>query len=256
MAPYVATIIAVAGPGRPGTGTGCRRKAVRQGMTTTPRTLRDPYAAAAASAARLAELTGCPAHDAAVVLGSGWLPAADALGTPDAAGAAGRPRRIPAAHRRRPRARRPVGPGRAAAGAGLPRPHPPVRGARGRPQVVHGVRTAVAAGCRVDRADQRLRRHPPPAIGVGQPVLISDHLNLTARSPLAGPPPPDGLRLAGSPTCPTCTRRGCARIARAADPELAEGVYAALPGPHYETPAEIRDAGRDGRRPGRHVHRA
>ena len=44
----------------------------------------NPYAAAAASAARLAQLTGQPAHDAAVVLGSGWAPAADAMGVPDA----------------------------------------------------------------------------------------------------------------------------------------------------------------------------
>jgi purine-nucleoside phosphorylase len=29
-------------------------------------------------------------------------------------------------------------------------------------------------------------------------------------------------------------------LAREVDPELAEGVYAGLPGPHYETPAEIR----------------
>src|SRR5207302_10815941 len=29
-------------------------------------------------------------------------------------------------------------------------------------------------------------------------------------------------------------------VARSADPGLAEGVYAALPGPHFETPAEIR----------------
>ena len=30
------------------------------------------------------------------------------------------------------------------------------------------------------------------------------------------------------------------RLAREVDPELAEGVYAGLPGPHFETPAEIR----------------
>ena len=42
--------------------------------------LADPYQAARASAARLAELTGVPRHDVAVVLGSGWAPAADALG--------------------------------------------------------------------------------------------------------------------------------------------------------------------------------
>jgi purine-nucleoside phosphorylase len=29
-------------------------------------------------------------------------------------------------------------------------------------------------------------------------------------------------------------------LAREVDPTLAEGVYAGLPGPHYETPAEIR----------------
>ena len=32
-------------------------------------------------------------------------------------------------------------------------------------------------------------------------------------------------------------------VARQIDPELAEGVYAQLPGPHYETPAEIRMLG-------------
>ena len=32
-------------------------------------------------------------------------------------------------------------------------------------------------------------------------------------------------------------------LARSVDPTLAEGVYAALPGPHYETPAEIRMLG-------------
>src|SRR5439155_20275856 len=39
----------------------------------------DPYAAAAASAARLVERTGRARYDAAVVLGSGWVPAADAV---------------------------------------------------------------------------------------------------------------------------------------------------------------------------------
>ncbi len=36
---------------------------------------------ARAAADRLAELSGAPSHDVAVVLGSGWLPAADALGS-------------------------------------------------------------------------------------------------------------------------------------------------------------------------------
>jgi purine-nucleoside phosphorylase len=29
-------------------------------------------------------------------------------------------------------------------------------------------------------------------------------------------------------------------LARGADPALTEGVYAGMPGPHYETPAEVR----------------
>ena len=58
------------------------------------------------------------------------------------------------------------------------------------PLVVHGMRTAVAAGCRVvvlTNAAGGIRE----GLQVGQPVLIRDHLNLTGRSPLTGPPPPD-----------------------------------------------------------------
>jgi purine-nucleoside phosphorylase len=66
---------------------------------------------------------------------------------------------------------------------------------------------------------------------VGQAVVISDHLNLTARSPLVGPAFVD-LTTLYSPRLRA--------LARELDPTLAEGVYAALPGPHYETPAEIR----------------
>jgi len=74
---------------------------------------------------------------------------------------------------------------------------------------------------------------------VGQPVLIRDHLNLTGRSPLTGGPPPPGypsrfvdLTDLYSPRLRT--------LATGTGNGLAEGVYAALPGPHYETPAEIR----------------
>jgi purine-nucleoside phosphorylase len=103
--------------------------------------------------------------------------------------------------------------------------------------VVHGVRTAVAAGCRVvvlTNAAGGIRA----GYRVGQPVLIRDHLNLTGRSPLTGPPPPPGY----PPRFTDLTAAYSPRLralARAADPNLAEGVYAALPGPHYETPAEI-----------------
>src|SRR5262249_30496540 len=101
---------------------------------------------------------------------------------------------------------------------------------RGVDAVVHGVRVAAAAGCRtviLTNAAGGLR----DGFEIGQPVLISDHLNLTARSPLVGPRFVDL-------TDAYATRLRA--LAREVDPGLAEGVYAALPGPHYETPAEIR----------------
>ncbi len=104
--------------------------------------------------------------------------------------------------------------------------------------VVHGVRTAIAAGCRVivlTNAAGGIRRGLRP----GQPVLISDHINLTGRSPVAGPPPPDGYPSRFTDLSEAYSARLRA-AAKAADPSLEEGVYAALAGPHYETPAEIR----------------
>ncbi len=196
----------------------------------------DPYAAAAASAERLAALTGRPRHDVAVVLGSGWAAAADAIG--------------------------PAGAELAFADLGLPAPtvpgHAPVvrsirAGGRqvlaflGRVHlyeghspaaVAHGVRTAIAAGCRtviLTNAAGGIAAGLTP----GQPVLISDQLNLTGASPLAGSPPP-----AGYPSRFTdLTALYPARLrdaARKAAPDLTEAVYAGLRGPQYETPAEIR----------------
>ncbi len=196
----------------------------------------DPYAAAAASAARLAQLTGQPGHDAAVVLGSGWAQAADALGPGVEVALADLggfppttvPGHVPVA--------RSVRAGRLRVLVFLGRTHL----YEGHPvaTVVHGVRTAVAAGCRVivlTNAVGGIRAGYRP----GQPVLIGDHLNLTGRSPLAGPPPPDGYPSRFTDLTDLYSRRLRA-VARDADPALAEGVYAALPGPHYETPAEIR----------------
>ena len=74
---------------------------------------------------------------------------------------------------------------------------------------------------------------------VGQPVLLSDHLNLTGRSPMTGPEPPAGFASRFVDLTDLYSSRLRA-LARQADPDLAEGVYAALHGPHYETPAEIR----------------
>jgi purine-nucleoside phosphorylase len=197
----------------------------------------DPYAAARASAAKLAELSGQTNHDVAVVLGSGFAPAADALGSPDAQFVldllGGFPRPTVSGHTGLARSLR-IGSLRVLLLLGrvhLYEGHPVVT-------VVHGVRTAVAAGCRIvalTNAAGGINQD----FGVGQPVLISDHLNLTGRSPLAGPPPPEGYGSRFTDLSDLYSARLRA-LARHADPSLAEGVYAALPGPHYETPAEIR----------------
>ena len=67
----------------------------------------------------------------------------------------------------------------------------------------------------------------------GTPVLIRDHLNLTARSPLEGATFVDLTDLYS---------QRLRDIARTVDPSLDEGVYAQFPGPHYETPAEVQMA--------------
>ena len=76
-------------------------------------------------------------------------------------------------------------------------------------------------------------------LAVGQPVLIADHINLTGGSPVSGPLPAEGvpIRFVDLTDLYSARLRG---LARDVDPSLEEGVYAALPGPHYETPAEIR----------------
>jgi purine-nucleoside phosphorylase len=97
-------------------------------------------------------------------------------------------------------------------------------------RVVHGVRTAAAAGARavlLTNAAGGLRE----GMSVGQPVLISDHLNLTASSPLVG------ARFVDLTDLYSPRLRAAAREI---DGSLTEGVYAGLPGPHFETPAEIR----------------
>jgi purine-nucleoside phosphorylase len=193
----------------------------------------DPFAAAAASAARLTDRTGPP--DVAVILGSGWAAAADAIGAASTeiplAELGGFPQPTVAGHTPTVRIVT-VGPlrvlvflGRVHLYEGLP----PAT-------VVYGVRMAVSAGCRVvvlTNAAGGIRA----GLSVGQPVLISDHLNLTGTSPLAGPPPSVGQRFTDLTDLYSARLRA---LAHDADPSLADGVYAMLPGPHYETPAEIR----------------
>jgi purine-nucleoside phosphorylase len=101
---------------------------------------------------------------------------------------------------------------------------------RGVAPVVHVIRTAAAAGCRLavlTNANGSLRPQWPTGTG----VLIVDHLNLTGRSPLVGARFVDLT----DAWCPRWRER-----ARAVEDSLVEGVYAMLPGPHYQTLAETR----------------
>ncbi|HEV2373339.1 MAG TPA: purine-nucleoside phosphorylase [Streptosporangiaceae bacterium] len=205
----------------------------------------DPYAAACASAAVLAAATGVDRHDVAVVLGSGWRAAADVVGETsaevplDALG--GFPPTTVPGHVASVRSVV-LRTGRALVFLGrvhLYEGHPPAT-------VVHAVRMAVAAGCRVvvltNAAGGICADYQ-----VGQPVIVRDHLNLTGRSPLTGPPPPQPCASRFVDLTELYSPRLRA-LARQADPSLVEGVYAGLPGPHYETPAEIlmlRSSGAD-----------
>ena len=180
------------------------------------------------AAATLAELTGVERHDIALVRGSGWLPAVDALGEATAeiattdlpgfhaagvVGHSGRIRSLDVAGRR--------------ILVFLSRTH--FYEGKGVAAVVHPVRTAAAAGCRaivLTNGCGGVKETFEP----GQPVLISDHINLTATSPIEGAHFVDLTDLY-SPRL----RALCQEI----DPTLDEGVYVQFPGPHYETPAEI-----------------
>ena len=189
----------------------------------------DPAARAAAAAARWAELTGHPRHDVALVLGSGWVPAADALGAADVECAVtDLPGFLPPAVAGHAGTVRSLQVGSQRVMVLLGRTH--LYEGRGVEAVVHGVRVAAAAGCRavvLTNAAGGVR----DGLAVGEPVLIADHLNLTGRSPLVGARFVDLVDLYSA---------RLRALVQSVDPALVEGVYAALPGPHYETPAEVR----------------
>jgi purine-nucleoside phosphorylase len=192
---------------------------------TNPQT---PTEVARAAAEAIREGTGVESHDVALVLGSGWLPAVDALGEttaeltmsdlpgfapPAVAGHSGKLRSVRAGDR--------------SLLVFLGRTH--LYEGRGVRSVVHGVRTAAAAGCRavvLTNGCGGLRETRAP----GTPVLISDHINLTATSPIEGANFVDLTDLYSPRLRALC---------REVDPSLEEGVYVQFPGPHYETPAEI-----------------
>lgn len=176
----------------------------------------------------LAERTGGEKHDVALVMGSGWLPAADALGqadhelaaadlpgfsAPAVEGHGGTIRSVRLGDRRLL-----IFLGRTHFYEGL-----------GVAAVVHGVRTAAAAGVGtivLTNGCGGLDTTWTP----GTPVLIRDHINLTGTSPVEGPNFIDLTDLYAARLRALC---------REVDPTLDEGVYVQVPGPHYETPAEI-----------------
>ncbi len=81
-----------------------------------------------------------------------------------------------------------------------------------------------------------------PAFGAGTLMIIADHLNLTGRHPLTGPNADSlGTRFPDmTGVWDSDLRARLRRAGEAQDVALAEGVYACLSGPSYETPAEVR----------------
>ena len=79
-----------------------------------------------------------------------------------------------------------------------------------------------------------------PGLRPGSLVLLRDHLNLQGVSPLTGPVRPGEERFPDMTEAYDGGLRSVAReVAGARGIELPEGVYAGLPGPSFETPAEI-----------------
>lgn len=196
----------------------------------------DPAGAARAAASHIAAGSGVARHHVALVLGSGWSGAIDRLGPASwQSPSVDVPGFLPPSVAGHPGSIRSVVTGsgaRALVFAG--RTH--LYEGHGVEAVVHGVRTAAAAGCRaVVLTNAAGGLHP--GWGPGTPVLISDHINLTGQSPLRGPAFLDLTDLY-SPRL----RELCLRV----DPGLDEGVYLQVRGPQYETPAEVRMAGRLG----------
>ncbi|KQR64876.1 purine-nucleoside phosphorylase [Frigoribacterium sp. Leaf172] len=192
----------------------------------------DPFEVARTAAAEIAERTGVDRHDIALTLGSGWAKAADLIGETVAD--------IPATEITGFSASAVVGHTGSIRSILLPSgKHALVIGARthyyedhGVRRVVHSVRTAAATGATtmiLTNGAGGIRETWKP----GTPVLISDHINLTADSPLEGATFIDLTDLYSA---------RLREIARSIDPSLDEGVYTQFRGPHYETPAEVQMA--------------
>jgi len=200
---------------------------------TTP----GPYDDAREAADAIAVRTGTDRHDVAIILGSGWAGAADRIGTVETdmelSSLPGFPLPAVAGHRNLLRSITASGQ-RALVFGG--RSH--LYEGHAADTVVHGVRTAAAAGCHtiiLTNAAGGLNTAWP----VGQLVLIEDQLNLTGHSPMGGPPPPEDQPGRFCDMTDAYSPR-LRQVAHEIDAQLADGVYAGVLGGSYETPAEIR----------------
>lgn len=192
----------------------------------------DPFEIAAAAAADIARLSGVEHHDIAVTLGSGWGRAAELIGEETASFPAtevvGFCKPALEGHVGTLRSVRTPG-GKNVLVIGARTHYYENHGVR---RVVHSVRTAAATGAKtmiLTNGAGGIRETWKP----GQPVLISDHINLTADSPLEGATFIDLTDLYS---------KRLRDVARSIDPTLDEGVYTQFRGPHYETPAEVQMA--------------
>ena len=192
----------------------------------------NPFAVAREAASIIAQKSGISSHDIGLTLGSGWGKAADLLGETVS--------EIPAEDL--PGFSRSGVPGHSGIIRSIELPgqkYALVVGARthfyedkGVRAVAHSVRTAAATGAKImvlTNGAGGIKESWKP----GTPVLISDHINLTASSPLEGATFIDLTDLYS---------RRLRDIAQTVDTGLDEGVYVQFRGPHYETPAEVQMA--------------
>jgi purine-nucleoside phosphorylase len=189
----------------------------------------DPKTLAEQAAKTILDRFGVTSIDVALVLGSGWSGAAsglgEAIGECELADLPGFAKPVVVGHGGQLVLIR-TGTGRTAA-LFTGRTH--FYEGRGVAPVVHGVRTAAAAGAKTVVLTNGCGGLNP-AWGPGTPVLIRDHINLTSATPLEGATFID-LTDAYAPRLRA--------LAREVDATLDEGVYVQFRGPQYETPAEV-----------------